>query len=121
MDAGDQQLSAAASLTSPRLDVFPVSRIPSEMWRGGTNGRRVRRSHGCWQRMLANHTPHGDGGSLYRSVHTINQYICGDILAELTFNKVYNKHKLTRKLHNVNSGKFKIATRKVNRCANSSV
>ena len=52
---------------------------------------------------------------------TINQYICGDILAELTFNKVYNKHKLTRKLHNVNSGKFKIATRKVNHCAYSSV
>ena len=90
--------------------------------RDGTNEGAVRRSHGCWQQVLANHTPHGVGGSLIRgspynqSIHLVN-----DILAELTFHKVSNNQICFHTNVNVNSGKFKIGTRKVNCCAFSSV
>ena len=83
---------------------------------GGGLGGATDAGSGCWPIIRRMEVEVHYSGLSIQSINTF-----GDILAELTFNKVYNKHKLTRKLHNVNSGKFKIATRKVNRCANSSV
>ena len=75
---------------------------------------------GCWP-IIRRLVP-GVGGSLIRgspynqSIHLVN-----DILAELTFHKVSNNQICLHTNVNVNSGKFKIGTRKVNCCAFSSV